>query len=158
MNDEGTGTRLFSFPGLWLFYDNHHSITPPYSALPLSFVVCPTSQHIIITAALSVVSLLTRHLTEPYITFCTNLELSRDSSVGTAMGWTAGVRSSAWDFFSSPQRSDQLWGLPSLLSNGYRGLYPRMKSSRGVKLTTHHHQVPRSRWSYTSTLPYVFMA
>jgi hypothetical protein len=27
-------------------------------------------------------------------------------------------------FFSSPQHPDQLWGLPSLLSNGYWGLCP----------------------------------
>jgi hypothetical protein len=31
-------------------------------------------------------------------------------------------------FFSPPQRPDRLWGLPSLLSNGYRGaLSPEVK-------------------------------
>jgi len=39
-------------------------------------------------------------------------------------------------FFPSPSRPDRLWGLPSLLSNGYRGYRGRM-----VKLTTHLHPV-----------------
>jgi hypothetical protein len=40
-------------------------------------------------------------------------------------------------------------GPPNLLSNGYRGLFPRGWSGRGVKLTTHFQLVPRSRkfWS-----------
>jgi hypothetical protein len=62
MNDEETGTSVVvsSSSGLCPFHDNHHSTTAPYSSLPLSFVVRPTSQHIIITSALCVVSLLTR--------------------------------------------------------------------------------------------------
>jgi hypothetical protein len=47
-------------------------------------------------------------------------------------------------FFSS-QRPDRLWGLPSLLFNGYRGFFPRGQSDRSVKLTTHLHLVLRSR-------------
>jgi hypothetical protein len=69
---------------------------------------------------------------------------SRDSSVGIATGWTARVRFPA-RFIFSPQRPLRLWGPPSLLSNGYRGLFLRGQSSRGLNLTTHLHLVPRSR-------------
>jgi len=44
--------------------------------------------------------------------------------------------------FSSGHRH---WGLPSLLSGGYRRPFHRGQSERGVKLTTHLHLVPRLR-------------
>jgi len=52
-----------------------------------------------------------------------------------------------WDFFSSPQRPDRIWGSPSLLSYAYRGLLSR-GCSVGVK----------NVWSYISTAQYVFTA
>jgi hypothetical protein len=41
------------------------------------------------------------------------------------------------DLYSLPRRPDRLWGPPSLISNGYRGLSPRGQSGRSVKLTIH---------------------
>jgi hypothetical protein len=76
---------------------------------------------------------------------------SRDSAVGVATGYglddrgvgirvPVGARS-----FCSPCRPDRFCVPPNLLSNGYRGLFPRERNRRGVKLTTHLHLQPSSR-------------
>jgi hypothetical protein len=60
--------------------------------------------------------------------------------------WTVGVRFPAEaKYFSTPLRPDRFRGPRSLLSDGYRGLFPWEYSGRGVKLTTQLHLVPRSR-------------
>jgi hypothetical protein len=57
--------------------------------------------------------------------------VSRDCAVGIATGYGlddkgVGVRVPVGArFFSSPRRPDRLWGLPNLLSNGYREPFPR---------------------------------
>ena len=38
--------------------------------------------------------------------------------------------------FSSPEHPDSFWSPPSLLFNGYWGIFPWQSSSRGVNLTT----------------------
>jgi len=86
---------------------------------------------------------------------CVKSLLSRDSSVVT--GWMIGGSrpGRGWEFFSSPPRPYRLWGLSSLLSNGYQGLFPC-----GVKRQGHeaNHSLPSSAevknaWSYTFTPP-----
>jgi hypothetical protein len=62
-----------------------------------------------------------------------------DISVSIATGWTAQVQ------FLAAQDSSLLQSvLTSLLSNEYRGLFPRGYSNRGVKLTTQIHLMQRS--------------
>jgi hypothetical protein len=78
--------------------------------------------------------------------------VSRDSAVGIATGYrlddqgVVGVRVPvASRILSSPRRPDRLWDPPGLLANGYRGLFLKGYSGRGVKLTTHLELVPNLR-------------
>jgi hypothetical protein len=69
--------------------------------------------------------------------------ISWDSTVGIATGYVLDDRGVGFRvpvgsrIFCSPRHSDQLWGPPSFLSNGYCELFRRGQSSRGVKLITH---------------------
>jgi hypothetical protein len=77
--------------------------------------------------------------------------MSRDSVVGIATSYGlddrgVGVRVPVGlIIFTSTNRPDRLWDPPNLLSNRYRGLFPRGLSGQGVKLTTHLQLVSRSR-------------
>jgi hypothetical protein len=53
--------------------------------------------------------------------------------------------------YSSFKRPDWPWFPPSLLLNGYRGWFPRVKW-QGSEATTHLHPAPRLRMSGTVTL------
>jgi hypothetical protein len=76
---------------------------------------------------------------------------TRHSAVDIATGYgqdgqRIGVRVSVWGkIFLLSMSFRRVSGSPSLLYNGYRGLFPRGWSGWSVKLTTHLQLVPRSR-------------
>jgi hypothetical protein len=61
--------------------------------------------------------------------------VSRDGVVGIVTGYGlddrgVGVQVPVGSIiFSSPRRADRLWGSPSLLSNGYEGLFSQSKAA-----------------------------
>jgi hypothetical protein len=89
-----------------------------------------------------------------------SLYWSRDSTVGIATGCGkvvrgVGVRVPARTrIFSSPHGPYRFWGPPSLLSNGYRGLFPRGKADYSPPTSGE----VKKTWIFTSTPPYIFMA
>jgi hypothetical protein len=57
-----------------------------------------------------------------------------------------------WEFFSSPPRTDRLWGQSSLLSNGYQWLFSWVKRpGRGADHSSLSSVEAKNAWSYTST-------
>jgi hypothetical protein len=56
------------------------------------------------------------------------------------------------DFFSLSLHPDWLWGLPSFLSNGYWGSFPRVKWAEHEAEHSHPSMAKvKNVWSYTST-------
>jgi hypothetical protein len=74
-----------------------------------------------------------------------NLIFNISFLIGQLLGAGQSGFGGGWEYSSFTPHPDRLWGPPSLLSNGYRKLFPRGKSGRGVKLTIHLLLVPRSR-------------
>jgi hypothetical protein len=59
-----------------------------------------------------------------------------------------------WKFFSPPLCPDWLWVLPSLLSNGYQGLFPSGKAAvHEAGCSPSSNAKVNNVWSYTSTPP-----
>jgi hypothetical protein len=98
--------------------------------------------------------------------FCLDLFRSQDTLVGIASGHGPDDRGVevrvpvGSRIFSSPRRTDRLWGSPNILSIGYRGAF-----SPGVKRPKREadHSPPASvevkkMWIYTSTYSHIFMA
>jgi hypothetical protein len=67
-----------------------------------------------------------------------------------------GVLVPVWSrIFSSPRRSDRLWGPPNFLSNGYRWV---KRPGREADHSPPAIAEVKKTWVYTSTPPYAFMA
>ena len=85
--------------------------------------------------------------------------MGRDSSARIVIKLWAGQRRNLFRFpagirdLSSLQICRPALGPTSLLFNGYRGFFPRVKAAGDVKLATYVHLVPRLRMSGTIPLP-----
>jgi hypothetical protein len=60
--------------------------------------------------------------------------------------------------FTSPYRTDRLWGSPSLPSNGYQGLHGVKRQEREAGQSLLNSLEDKKTWIYISTPPYTFTA
>jgi hypothetical protein len=80
------------------------------------------------------------------------------SWLGYGMNVRGSIPGRNWEFFCSPPRPERLWGQPSLLSNGYQGLFPRVKGPEREADHSHPSSAEvKNAWSCTFASPY-FMA
>ena len=91
--------------------------------------------------------------TEPSVFTSTAPELKPVPSESSKTAQAAGQTTTESWFVSwqdkrlhfSRNRTDRLWGSPSLVFNGFQGFFPLGQCYRTVKLTTHLNPQPRSR-------------
>jgi hypothetical protein len=78
---------------------------------------------------------------------CYRLPLNRlfDITTDCGLGIRGSIPRRGKTFFSTSQRPDRLWDPPSLLSNGYWELFPRVQNGPSVNLSVQLHLVLRSR-------------
>jgi hypothetical protein len=67
-----------------------------------------------------------------------------DRAVGIVTGCGLDDLSGQSSSLGRVKNVQKLWGQPSHLSDGYRGLFPTGQSGQDVKLTSHLHLVPSS--------------
>jgi hypothetical protein len=96
----------------------HYALSSSYLLLPLPWVQ--------IFFSIPCSANMTDQVLHAHNTCPTYWQLSRYSAGLRAggSGFYGSIPGWGWEFFSSPPCPERLWGPPSLLSNGYEGLFP----------------------------------